>query len=194
VVALALAALQGCRAVRARGAAALRPLGVGACALAALAGLLLALFPHMDHVWLDWIAAPLPAVELTFLTPAERETYRESREAAARATAELARLRALHAEVRWGARAVPEETRERLRQFVAGRSELAAGDRMVLRTLRTRARAGQRYWIGLPLLLAGAAGAFALARGRALAPPTSISRCRTRGPSSARGGPPSPGA
>ncbi len=124
------------------------------------------LFPRMDHVWLDWIEAPLPVVELAFLTPRERETYRESHAAIAQATADLARLRALQQEVLWGARAMPEETMERLRQFVAGRSELTAGDRMVLRTLRTRARERQRYWIGGPLLLAGAVGALVLARAR----------------------------
>ena len=165
-VALALAARGLGRAVRTRGTASLRSLGVGASALVGLAGLLLALFPRMDHVWLDWIEAPLPAVELGFLTPRERETSRESRDAIARATTELARLRALQQEVRWGARAMHEEATERLRQFVAGQSELAAGDRMVLRTLRTRARERQRYWIGVPLLVAGTAGALALARGR----------------------------
>ena len=165
-VALALAARGLGRAVRTRGTAPLRSLGVGASALVGLAGLLLALFPRMDHVWLDWIEAPLPAVELGFLTPRERETSRESRDAIARATTELARLRALQQEVRWGARAMHEEATERLRQFVAGQSELAAGDRMVLRTLRTRARERQRYWIGVPLLVAGTAGALALARGR----------------------------
>jgi len=165
-VALALAARGLGRAVRTRGTAPLRSLGVGASALVGLAGLLLALFPRMDHVWLDWIEAPLPAVELGFLTARERETSRESRDAIARATTELARLRALQQEVRWGARAMHEEATERLRQFVAGQSELAAGDRMVLRTLRTRARERQRYWIGVPLLVAGTAGALALARGR----------------------------
>ena len=166
VVGLALAARGLGRAVRTRGASALRSLGAGACALVALAGLLVALFPRMDHVWLDWIEAPLPVVELAFLTPRERETYRESHAAIAQATADLARLRALQQEVLWGARAMPEETMERLRQFVAGRSELTAGDRMVLRTLRTRARERQRYWIGVPLLLAGAVGALVLARAR----------------------------
>jgi len=164
-VALALAARGLGRAVRTRGARALRSLGVGACALVALAGLLLILLPRIDHVWLDWIEAPLPTVELAFLTPRERETYRESRAAIAQATAELARLGALQQEILWGARAMPDETTERLRQFVAGRSEVAAGDRMVLRTLRTRARERQRYWIGVPLLLAGAAGALVLAGG-----------------------------
>ena len=165
-VALALAARGLGRAVRTRGTAPLRSLGVGASALVGLAGLFLALFPRMDHVWLDWVEAPLPTVELGFLTPRERETSRESRDAIARATTELARLRALQQEVRWGARAMHEEATERLRQFVAGQSELAAGDRMVLRTLRTRARERQRYWIGVPLLVAGTAGALALARGR----------------------------
>jgi len=105
-VALALAARGLGRAVRTRGTAPLRSLGVGASALVGLAGLLLALFPRMDHVWLDWIEAPLPAVELGFLTARERETSRESRDAIARATTELARLRALQQEVRWGARAM----------------------------------------------------------------------------------------
>src|SRR5207302_9479507 len=66
-VALARAARGlGC-AVRTRGAAALRSLGVGASTLVGLAGLFLELFPRMDHVWLDWVEAPLPTVELGFL-------------------------------------------------------------------------------------------------------------------------------
>src|SRR5437762_12515409 len=57
-------------------------------------------------------------------------------------------------------------SRARLRQFLAGRSEIAAGDRMVLHTLRGKARERQRYWLGLPLLLTGAAGVLVLLRVR----------------------------
>ena len=45
----------------------------------------------------------------------------------------------------------------RLRQFLASRSEIIAGDRMVLTTLRAHARGRQRSWLGLPLLVLGAA-------------------------------------
>ena len=44
---------------------------------------------------------------------------------------------------------------ERLRQFLAGRAEIAAGDRMVLRTLRSHARERQRLWLGVPRLVIG---------------------------------------
>ena len=165
-VALALAARRLGHAARTRGVAALCPLGIAAFAVAALAGLLLVLVPRMDHVWLDRLETSLPAVELAFLAPRERETYRESREATARAATELARLRAMQQEVLWGTREIDEETRARLRQFLAGRSEIAAGDRMVLHTLRGKARERQRYWLGLPLLLTGAAGVLVLLRVR----------------------------
>jgi zinc/manganese transport system permease protein len=165
-VALALAARRLGHAARTRGVAALCPLGIAAFAVAALAGLLLVLVPRMDHVWLDWLETSLPAVELAFLAPRERETYRESREATARAATELVRLRAMQQEVLWGTREIDEETRARLRQFLAGRSEIAAGDRMVLHTLRGKARERQRYWLGLPLLLTGAAGVLVLLRVR----------------------------
>ena len=147
------------RRVRERGMDALRGAGVLLCLSLALAGLLLALLPGMDHPWLDWLEEAAPAVRLAFLTPGERAAYRDSREALARGTAELARLRAVQQDVQWGARQMPGEPRERLRQFLASRAEIVAGDRMVLATLRAHARARQRFWLGPPLLLLGAAGA-----------------------------------
>jgi zinc/manganese transport system permease protein len=142
----------------------LAPMGVVACALVALAGLLLVLFPGMDHHWLDWLEEAAPAVELAFLTPGERQTDREAREDIARGLAELDRLRAMQQEVTWGRREMSAETRERLRQFLASRSEITAGDRLVLMTLRRHARERQRFWLGLPLFGLGAVGAAALAR------------------------------
>ncbi len=161
-VALALAARAVADSVRARGVAALSGLGIVVSVLVALAGLLLALVPQADHHWLDWLERGVPALQLAFLTPRERETYWQSREALARGTAELARLRAMQEEVQWGTRQMPPETQERLRQFLASRGEITAGDRMVLRTLRGKARERQRWWVGLPLAAAGAAGALLL--------------------------------
>ena len=127
---------------------ALRGAGVLLCLSLALAGLLLALLPGMDHLWLDWLEEAAPAVRLAFLTPGERAAHRDSGEALARGTAELARLRALQQDVQWGARQMPGEQRERLRQFLASRAEIVAGDRVVLATLRAHARARQRFWLG----------------------------------------------
>jgi len=167
LVALGLGARRLAQRVRAQGAGALRGVGALLALAIAAAGLLLLAFPGMDHPWLDWLEAAAPPVRLAFLTPGERAAHRDSREAMARGAAELARLRTLQQDVQWGTRAMPAEQQERLRQFLAGRAEIVAGDRMVLATLRSHARARQRVWLGLPLLLAGAGVAAWLARPRA---------------------------
>ncbi|HTI55362.1 MAG TPA: metal ABC transporter permease [Verrucomicrobiae bacterium] len=164
LVALGLGARRLAQRVRAQGAGALRGVGALLGLAIAAAGLLLLLFPGMDHPWLDWIESAAPPVRLAFLTPAERAAHRDSREAMDRGVAELARLRGLQQDVQWGARAMRAEQQERLRQFLAGRTEIVAGDRMVLATLRAHARARQRVWLGLPLLLGGAGVAAWLAR------------------------------
>ncbi len=59
------------------------------------------------------------------------------------------------------------ERSERLRQYLAGMSEISAGDQLVLRHLRGKARERQRFALGLPLLVVGAGGLYALTRHRA---------------------------
>jgi zinc/manganese transport system permease protein len=78
-------------------------------------------------------------------------------ESVARAEEELAKLKKLQDEVRWGNREMDEEKQERMRQYIAGRSEIMAGDQLTLRELRLTARERQRFALGVPLLLAGAA-------------------------------------
>ena len=129
-----------------------------------LAGLLLMLVPAMDHLWLDAVERAAPAVQEAFLTPAERAVRRDALQAVARGDAQLVELRALQQDVQWGTRTLDAERQERLRQFLAGRGELTAGDRLVLRTLRGKARERQRYWLGVPLLALGAGAALVLAR------------------------------
>ncbi len=161
------AAARGARAVaaavRTGGVAALAPGAIVPAALAALAGALLAVFPAMDHPWLDAVERVAPTVQEAFLTPSELRVRRDSVEAVAHGERQLRAARALQQDVEWGARTLDAADRERLRQFLAGRSEIAAGDRMVLATLRGKARERQRYWLGLPLLAAGLGAAAALA-------------------------------
>jgi zinc/manganese transport system permease protein len=174
-VAAAVASVGLARRVKTEGLGALRGIGLAVCAGAALAGLTLAAFPRLDHHWLDWLEEAVPAVQSVFLTPHERETRQESLIAVRHWQAELARLRALQQDIQWGSRQASEESQERLRQFLAGRAEIMAGDRMVLRTLRARARERQRLWLGVPLLVAGGTAALVLVWGRSrAAAPTSV--------------------
>jgi zinc/manganese transport system permease protein len=158
-VSLALGARILWGGVRQRGLGTLRGVGTVLCAIVAGAGLLLTLLPGMDHLWLDSLEAAAPPVRLAFLTPGERAVYHDTQEALGRGAADLARLRALQQDVQWGARQMSGEQQERLRQFLASRGEIIAGDRMVLATLRAHARGRQRFWLGVPLLVLGTAGA-----------------------------------
>ncbi len=173
----------GARATRERGIEALRGAAIALCALVGLAGLLLVLVPQMDHWWLNWLEASMPAAQSLFLSADERDTRRDTVGDVRRSVAELERVRAMQREARWGARPVTEEMQERMRQYLAGRAEMLAGDRLVLRTLQARARARQRWWLGVPLLMLGAGGAVGLARRR---PATWRGRCRSPSRSSAR--------
>ena len=132
--------------------------------LASLAGALLLAFPEMDQPWLDALEKIAPSVQEVFLTEDERAERADSLESIASARAELARLRALEQDVRWGKKDLPPDEQERLRQYLAGRSEISAGDQLALRELGARARERQRFGLGIPLLLAGTAALLFLRR------------------------------
>ncbi len=157
-VAVGLGVRRLIREVATHGLRALRGVGVAGSAFVGLAGLFLVFFPRMDHHWLNWLEDAAPPIQLAFLTPYERQTYWDSHEAIRHDAAELQRLRTLQQEVQWGTRQMPAEQQERLRQFLTGRSEIAAGDRMVLNALRAKVRERERFILGLPLLFAGGLG------------------------------------
>ena len=156
LVAVVFGLARATRAVCTQGIRALAPASIVLGGFVSLAGALLAAFPRMDHLWLDVVETVAPVAQETFLTDAERAAKRDALESIDRGEAELVRLRAMAEDVRWGSRAMGAEETERLRQFIAGRSEIVAGDRLVLRTLRTKARDRQRYWLGIPLVILGA--------------------------------------
>jgi zinc/manganese transport system permease protein len=140
--------------------------------LAAIAviGLLLGAFPKMDQPWLDALESIVPPVQTAFLSEHERSTRTEMLESIARARTELARLRELEQDVRWGRKEMEAEKAERLRQYITGRSEIAAGDQLVLRHLREKARERQQLMLGLPLLVCAAWGFYLMSRRRAATP------------------------
>ena len=160
----AAAALIGVVAVLRRSAG--RAIGRFAAGVTIAAGVLLAAAPAADQPWLAAIEAYAPPVQTAFLTEFERNTREETLASIERAKAELARLRALEEDVRWGRTELPPEKVERLRQYLAGRSEISAGDAMVLRHLASKARERQRWWLGLPLIAIGGFGLYRLSRRR----------------------------
>ena len=138
-----------------------------ALALAGIvAGLLLVLFPQMDQPWLDALQRAVPQVQTAFLDEDERITRFDALEAIQRGQDELAMLRLRQQDVSWGKRQMSIDMQERLRQYLAGRSEIVAGDQLVLKALGIKARDQQRLRLGLPLMLIGAIGACLLFRRR----------------------------
>ncbi|MEO6408995.1 MAG: metal ABC transporter permease, partial [Burkholderiaceae bacterium] len=135
-----------------------RRLFVAVSSLAAAAGVLLVAAPQADQPWLDAAEAVAPSLRSAFLSPFERSTHSETIESVGRAQAELERLRAREEDVRWERLKMDADKADQMRQYIAGRSEILAGDRQVLRELRARARARQRWWLGVPLLMGGLAG------------------------------------
>ncbi|MBI3374143.1 MAG: metal ABC transporter permease [Betaproteobacteria bacterium] len=144
-------------ALVALGFASRRAILMAFCGALALAGLLAVAFPQVEQPWLD-------AVQEVFLDEEERATRADSLQLVTEASAEIARLRALEQDLRWGAKTMDAEKQERLRQYLAGRSELMAGEQLVLQQLRATARERQRYALGIPLMLMGAGALVLVAR------------------------------
>ena len=136
----------------------LRLAGHALAAAACVAGLLLVLFPQMDQPWLDGVEWAAPIVHTMFLDEDDRKTRSDAWEAIRRGQAELAELRAREQDVRWGKLDIAAEKQERLRQYLAARGEIVAGDQLVLKDLGVKARDNQRLMLGLPLALLGTLG------------------------------------
>jgi zinc/manganese transport system permease protein len=130
----------------------------------AVIGLLLMTFPRVHQPWLDALESAAPGLQAAFLTSHERKTRAETLDSVDRTKVELAGLRALEQDVRWGRKEMDPEKIERMRQYIAGRSEIYAGEQLVLQHLGEQARERQRWRLGLPLLLIGVAGVYVLRR------------------------------
>ena len=130
------------------------------------AGLLLVILPQMDQPWLDAIERAVPQVQTAFLDEDDRTTRLDALEAIQRGQDELTMLRLRQQDVSWGKLEMSIDMQERLRQYLAGRGEIVAGDQLVLKDLAIKARDEQRLLLGLPLTLIGAISAFLLFRRR----------------------------
>jgi zinc/manganese transport system permease protein len=93
-----------------------------------------------------------------FLTPGERRTYEDAAatERRNREVVEALRMRERHARSKGDA--MTEEDLRRMASYQQSFNEMGRGERFVQDHLRARARARERWWIGVPLLILAAAG------------------------------------
>lgn len=144
----------------------LRVVGCAVAGVTMIAGLLLLLFPQMDQPWLDLAEWSVPAAHTFFLDQDDKQLRSDTLESITLGQAELAELRAREQDVRWGKLDMSVEKQDRLRQYLAARGEIVAGDQLVVKELKTKARDNQRFMLGLPLMLFGTLLSWQLLRGR----------------------------
>jgi zinc/manganese transport system permease protein len=121
----------------------------------------LVLQPRADHPVLDAMDAAWPGVRGAFLGAEEARELAEAESAAGHHEREVARLNAKERDSRWQGAPLEDEDLRRLSSYVQSFNEMAKGERFVTREMRNRARARQRWILGVPALLIGMAFWFA---------------------------------
>lgn len=140
-----------------RRAIALRAGGI-ACAIAVLASSAwLILAPSADQPLLAAIETAFGLGPEPFLSEDERATYADASAAAERLKREIDALNARERTARWQGAGLSDEDVRRFGSYQRSFNEMARGELFVMDVLKGRARARQRWYIGVPLAAASAA-------------------------------------
>jgi zinc/manganese transport system permease protein len=137
---------------------ALRASGVLVCAALALSGLWVIVAPAADHPLLVPLEKILGGAPERFLTPRERADYLEAAAVERSQRAEIDRIYDYERTTRWqGDELTPDQVR-RIGSVQQTLTEMSRGERFVMDYLRARARARERWYVGLPLAGTGILG------------------------------------
>jgi zinc/manganese transport system permease protein len=109
----------------------------------------------------EWLLGLGPAV---FLDEAERDAYGDAAATAARWQGEGARLDAQERRARWQGAALSEDELRRMGSYQQSFGEMARGELFVMDVLRGKARARERWYVGLPLAAVAVLGLALMAR------------------------------
>ena len=151
---------------------ALRATGFLLCIALAVSGLWLMLAPAADHPLLGPIEAAFGARPERFLTPRERADYLEAAAVERRHRAEIDRIYEYERKTRWQGEELSADQVRRIGSIQQTLTEMSRGERFVMDYLRGRARERERWYVGLPLAVAGMLGlALLLWRGRSVTMP-----------------------
>jgi zinc/manganese transport system permease protein len=142
--------------------------GIGAAAIV-LAGtfagsLWLTLAPAADQPLLALLERLSGVGPETFLDADDRATYRDAAATAGRWQAEVEGLNAGERRARWAGDRLSDDEVRRIGSYQQSFNEMARGELFVLDVLRGRARARERWYVGMPLGLAALAGLAGVAR------------------------------
>lgn len=114
--------------------------------------------PGGDHPGLAFVEAAIGIGPEHFLTERERADFIEAAATESRHKAEIDRIHEVERQSRWrGAELSADEVR-RIASVQQTLTEMGRGEHFVVDYLRTRARERERWYVGLPLAVAGMAG------------------------------------
>ncbi len=137
--------------------------GLFLCLVLGLSGVWVVVAPAGDHPVLAVLEMAAGIGPDRFMTPRERAEYSEADAIERRHKGEIDQLYDRERRSRWqGDELTPDEVR-RIGSMQQTLTEMGRGERFVMDYLRTRARARERWYVGLPLAAFGLIGAVTLA-------------------------------
>ena len=128
-------------------------LRLGLAALLLLSGGWLLVQPQADHPLLDALEFVWPDMRAAFLRSDEITQLIDADAAAEKYTQAAAGLNRREQDSRWLGAALSDDSVARLSSYVQSYNEMAKGERFVARVLRDRARARQRWILGVPAII-----------------------------------------
>jgi zinc/manganese transport system permease protein len=142
---------------------------VAGCGAALLlgSGLWLIAVPAADQPLLDLVEAATGVGPTPFLSDGERAAFVDAVRDAARYRGEIERLNRMEQASRYQGRVLDADEVRRIASYSQTFNEMERGERFVQAILRARARARERWWLGVPMValsLAAGAGLFLGAR------------------------------
>ena len=112
--------------------------------------------PRADQPLLDLLERMYPALRALYMDEKSLAQAADAESYEARYRVESEKLRAREAERRWSGEPLEEAEVRKIAAFLKSYNEMIAGERFVVREVRSRARAAQRAWIGAVFLLVAA--------------------------------------
>jgi len=118
-----------------------------------VSGAWLTLKPHADQPLLDALEAGYPSIRAPFLSSEEREIFQQAAVSEAQVQVQAKRLNDRERDSRWQGAELSDEEVRKISSYVQSFQEMQKGEEFVQREIRNKARARQRWVVGIPLML-----------------------------------------
>ena len=135
-----------------------RAVGAAALLLALTSSLWLIAHPTADQPLAALFEAATGLGPVRFLSASERDAYESAGRDTLRFQSEVDRLNAKERAARYEGAPLSDEEIRKIASYQRSFNEMAQGERFVQDVLRGKARARERWWIGVPVAIASLAG------------------------------------